>query len=150
MSRPCDFMNNRPSPYACPRVHTMLRLTYLPAFITTVFRGEHSVILLQAQASEKLAHRFCSHPALEAKDKDIEGRDHEADAPPVAVVRFPQPRLRVAISAVHRLSQTMHAALREPGLTGNLSNTSLGVVTKRVENLATFGPKSHVGLSSAG
>lgn len=34
-----DFMTDDPSPYAFSRVHTMLKLTYLPAFITAVFRG---------------------------------------------------------------------------------------------------------------
>src|SRR2546425_1977877 len=44
----------------------------------------------------------------------------------------------------------MHTALGEPGLIGNLSDALLGVVTKSVENPKTFGPKAHVGLSSAG
>src|SRR3989442_4827390 len=44
----------------------------------------------------------------------------------------------------------MHTALGEPGLIGNLSDALLGVVTKSVENPKTFGPKSHVGLSSEG
>src|SRR5713101_471847 len=56
----------------------------------------------------------------------------------------------MAISAGHRLPQAMHAALGEPGLTGDLANTSLGVFTKGVENQAAFGPISHVGQSSAG
>src|SRR2546422_135693 len=44
----------------------------------------------------------------------------------------------------------MHTALGEPGLIGNLSDALLGVVTKSVENPKTFGPQSHVGLSSEG
>ena len=33
---------------------------------------------------------------------------------------------------------------------GNLADALLGVVTKSVENPKTFGPQSHVGLSSEG
>src|SRR5262245_24712579 len=44
----------------------------------------------------------------------------------------------------------MHTALGEPGLMGNLADALLGVVTKSVENPKTFGPPSHVGLSSEG
>ena len=40
-----------------------------------------------------------------------------------------------------------HTALGKLGLMGNLSDALLSVVTKRVENPKTFGPKSHVGLS---
>src|SRR6266850_900283 len=105
-------------------------------------------MLLQAQASEKRAHCFCSHPALEAKR--IENRDDQADEPPAPLFAFPKPRLGMAISARHRLPQAMHAALGEPGLTGDLANTGLGVFTKGVENQAAFGPISHVGQSSAG
>jgi hypothetical protein len=44
----------------------------------------------------------------------------------------------------------MHTALGEPGLMGDLADALLGVVTKSVENPKTFGPQSHVGLSSEG
>jgi hypothetical protein len=56
----------------------------------------------------------------------------------------------MAIAAGHRPPQAMYAALGEPGLTGDLANTGLGVLTKGVENQAAFGPISHVGRSSAG
>ena len=39
--------------------------------------GRTPHMLLKVKASEKRAHRFCSHPALEAKR--IENRDHQAD-----------------------------------------------------------------------
>src|SRR5439155_12628842 len=51
---------------------------------------------------------------------------------------------------LHRLCETMHTALGEPGLMGDLADALLGVVTKSVENPKTFGPQSHVGLSSEG
>src|SRR6266853_541130 len=89
-----------------------------------------------------------SHAALEAKV--IKDRDHQADEPPVALFGFPKPRLRMAISAVHRPSQAMHAALGESGLTGDLTNTRHSVVPKGVENQAAFRPKSHGGRSSDG
>ena len=39
-------------------------------------------------------------------------------------------------------------ALGIPRLPGNVAHALLAVVTKKVENLEAFGPKSHVGLSS--
>ena len=39
MNPSINFMADHLSPHAFSKVHTMLRLTYLPAFITTVFRG---------------------------------------------------------------------------------------------------------------
>src|SRR4029450_8429530 len=102
----------------------------------------------KAQPAEKLADALGSHASLEAEN--IEGSHHEAQKPPVPFCGFPQPRLWVAISAFHRLFETMHTALVEPGLMGNFADALLGVVTKSVENPKTFGPQSHVGLSSEG
>src|SRR6267378_715854 len=103
---------------------------------------------LKAQTTEKLADRFGPNAALEAEG--IERRHHQADEPTAACLRFSPPGLRVLISALHRLCETMHTALGEPGLMGDLADALLGVVTKSVENPQTFGPQSHVGLSSEG
>src|SRR2546425_4835752 len=103
---------------------------------------------LKAKPAEKLADAVGSHASLEAEN--IEGSHHQAQKPPVPCFGFPQPRLWVAISAFHRLCETMHAALGKPGVLGNLANALRGVVTKSVENPQAFGPKSHVGRSSDG
>src|SRR5262249_38763466 len=103
---------------------------------------------LKAQTTEKLADRFGPNASLEAEG--IERRHHQADEPTAACLRFPPPGFRVLISALHRLCETMHTALGEPGLMGDLADALLGVVTKSVENPKTFGPQSHVGLSSEG
>jgi hypothetical protein len=42
----------------------------------------------------------------------------------------------------------MHTALRETSLLGNTSNARSGIVTKTVENVQAFVPKSLVGLCS--
>src|SRR4029453_14290971 len=88
------------------------------------------------------------HATLEAEG--IERGHHQADEPTAAFCRFPPPGLWVVISAFHRLYETMHTALGEPGLLCNLSDALLGIVTKSIENQKTFSPKSHVGLSSEG
>src|SRR5256712_12521748 len=103
---------------------------------------------LKAQTTEKLADRFGPNAAREAEG--IERRHHEADAPTAAVFRFPPPGLRVGISTVPRLLETMHTAFGKPRLLGNPSHTLFAVVTQTIENLKTFGPYSHVGLSSEG
>src|SRR5262245_28265673 len=68
---------------------------------------------LQAQTAEKLAERLRSHPSFEAKHKQS-GHD-QADEPISACLSFPQRRLRVAVTAVHRLEVTMHAAFGKFG-----------------------------------
>src|SRR4030095_12508496 len=110
--------------------------------------GRTADMRLKAQTTEKLADRFGPNAALEAEG--IERRHHQADEPTAACLRFPPPGLRVLIAALHRLLETMTPALGEPGLMGNLADALLGVVTKSVENPKTFGPQSHVGLSSEG
>src|SRR5262249_52636300 len=101
---------------------------------------------LKAQTTEKLADRFGPNASLEAEG--IERRHHQADEPTAACLRFPPPGFRVLISALHRLCETMHTALGEPGLLGDLADALLGVFTTSVENPKTFGPQSHVRLSS--
>src|SRR6266699_6126401 len=110
--------------------------------------GRTADMRLKAQTTEKLAERFGPNAALEAEGR--ERRHHQADEPTAACLRFPPPGLRVLISALHRLCETMHTALGEPGLMGDLADALLGVVTKSFENPKTFGPQSHVGLSSEG
>src|SRR5437870_13773747 len=102
----------------------------------------------KAQTTEKLADRFGPNAACEAEG--IERRHHQADEPTAAGFRFPPPGLRVGIATFPRLLETMHTAFGKPRLLGNPSNTLLTVVTKTLENLQTFGPYSHVGLSSEG
>jgi hypothetical protein len=52
------------------------------------------------------------------------------------------------VPAFHGLRETMHAALGKTRLLGNASHALPAVVTEILENPETFGPKSHVGLSS--
>ena len=103
---------------------------------------------LKTQTTEKLADRFGPHAAREAKG--IERCHHQADEPTAAVFRFPPPGLWVGISTCPRLLETMHTAFGKPRLLGNPSYTLFPVVIKTIENLQTFGPYSHVGLSSEG
>src|SRR6266487_2248823 len=110
--------------------------------------GRTASMRLKAQTTEKLADRFGANASLEAEG--IERRHDEADEPTAACCRFPPPGLWVLISAFHRLFEAMYTALGEPSPMGNLSDALLRVVTKRVENPKTFGPKSPVGLSSDG
>ena len=100
------------------------------------------------QTTAKRADRVGPNAPREAEGS--ERRHDQADAPTAAVVRFPPPGLRVVISACHRLFETVHAALGEPSLMGNVSDALRRVLTKRVENQTAFGPQSPVGLSSEG
>src|SRR6266446_10948336 len=103
---------------------------------------------LKAQTTEKLADRFGPNASREAEGR--ERRHHQADEPTAPCLRFPPPGLRVLISALHRLFETMHTALGEPGLMGNLSDALLGVVTKSVENPGKFHRPRKVGNSFLG
>src|SRR5215831_20846066 len=100
-------------------------------------------MLLQAQTAEKLAERLRSHPSFEAKHKQ-RGHD-QAEEPISACLSFPQRRLRVAVTAVHRLEVTMHAAFGKSGLLRKASDALLPVFTNRVENNQALGPQSHSG-----
>ena len=91
---------------------------------------------LKPKPAEKLADAVGAHASLEAEN--IEGRHHQAQKPPVPFFGFPQPRLWVAISAFHRLLETMHAALGESGFNRALSNAGPSVVAKKVENQTAF------------
>src|SRR6266487_4622882 len=102
----------------------------------------------KVKPAEKLADAVGSHASLEAEN--IEGSHHQAQKPPVPFFGFPQPRLWVAISAFHRLFETMPAALGKSGVLGNAPHTLPAVVTKKLENSKVFRPKSHVGRSSDG
>jgi hypothetical protein len=93
---------------------------------------------LQAKPAEKRADAVRAHTSLEAEN--IEGRHHQAQKPPMPFCSFPQPRLWVAISAFYRLFEPMYAALGKPGALGNLTNALRRIVTKSVENPASFMP----------
>ena len=54
------------------------------------------------------------------------------------------------ISARHRLGKAIHTAFGKSGLIGQLPNTLLAVIEKKLEKAMTFIPKSHVGQSSKG
>jgi hypothetical protein len=97
---------------------------------------------------EKLAERLEADAAFETEG--LEGRHHQTREPTAAILGFPPPRLRGAVSAFDGLVETMHTALGNPRLTGQLSSTLCGVNTKTLENEHACGPKSPGGLSSAG
>src|SRR6266542_3394595 len=142
---------SRTSPAATPSCSQVLAVSTIVTANASIIpqgAGRTAHLRLQVQTTEKLAERFGPNTALEAES--IERRHHEADEPTAACFRFPPPGLRVGISALHRLFETMHTALGDPGLMGHLTDALLGVVTKSIENQQTFGPKSHVGLSSEG
>jgi hypothetical protein len=44
----------------------------------------------------------------------------------------------------------MYTAFRKPSPLGNMAHALFGVITKTLENLSAFVPKSHVGLFSEG
>src|SRR5687768_15362975 len=68
---------------------------------------------LHMEMAEKLTDRLGAHTAFEAEYKQ-RGHD-QADEPGAAGLRFPKPRLRVAISAIPGLEVAMHAAFGKPG-----------------------------------
>src|SRR5262249_2626442 len=100
------------------------------------------------QMREKRAQRLEADATLETEG--IEGRSYQPREPTSTLLGFPQPRLRVAVAALHRLLKTMHTAFGKPCLLGQLSHALGGVLTKTLENPQAFVPKSHVGLFSAG
>ena len=71
--------------------------------------GRTTHMHLQAKTDKKLADGLSANASFEAKG--IERGHHQADAPTAALVGFPKPRLGVAVSALHRLFETMHTAL---------------------------------------
>ena len=95
---------------------------------------------------EKLAQRLEADATLETEG--LEGRHHQPREPTSTIRSFPQPRLRGAIAALHRLLKTMHTTFGKPCLLGKVSNTLCSVLTKTIENPKAFVPKSHVGLFS--
>jgi hypothetical protein len=94
------------------------------------------------KAAEKLADRFGPNAPFEAEHK--EGGHDQAEEPVSAFWRFPQPRLRVVVSATNRLEVTMHAAFEKPAVTGKVSNALPAVCTNGVENPNAFSPQSHI------
>src|SRR5499427_6534236 len=111
--------------------------------------GRAPYMRLQAKAAKKLAECLGSHTTFETKYK--QGGHDQADQPGAAGLRFPQRRLRVAISAVNRLEMTMHAAFGKPRSRRQVPHALLAVFTNRVENDNTLGPQSHrVGPCSEG
>ena len=54
------------------------------------------------------------------------------------------------VPALHGLGETMHATLGQPRLLRHAAHTLPTVVTKTLENLEAFLPKSHVGRLSEG
>lgn len=100
------------------------------------------------QANPKLTDRF--HPHTAFAPKGIERGHDETHEPLAAFWRFPQPGFGMAISARHRLSESIHTAFGKPGLIGQLPNTLCAVIEKKLENAMAFIPKSHVGQSSKG
>ena len=77
--------------------------------------------------AEKLADRFRPDATFEAKHK--QRRNNQADEPGTACLRFPKPRLRIAISALDGLEVTMHTAFGKAALVGKAPPTLLSRVT---------------------
>src|SRR5262245_4750473 len=100
------------------------------------------------QPSKKFAHRGEPHTARQPER--IERRNHQARQPLSALVGFPEPGCRVAVAALHRLRETMHAAFGKPRLVSEAAHALAAVLTQTLENLSTFLPKSHVGRCSEG
>jgi hypothetical protein len=92
--------------------------------------------------------RFHSYPAFEPKG--IERGHDETDEPLAALWRFPPPGFGMAMSARHRLCETIHTAFGKPGLMSQLSDTLCAMIEKKLENAMAFIPKSHVAQSSKG
>src|SRR5215470_4826579 len=103
---------------------------------------------LALRRASRLAERCRAHSSLEAENK--EGGYHQAEEPPAAFFRFPQPRLGVAVSACHRLCLTLDAAFGQSSALGKTSNALRAVFTNGVANPQAFVPKSHVGRLSEG
>jgi hypothetical protein len=93
---------------------------------------------LKVKTAEKLADRFGPNASLKAEYK--EGGHDQADEPVSAFLRFPPPRLGVAVSACHRLCVAMHAAFGKSGSLSKTSDALLTVFTNRVENENAVGP----------
>src|SRR5262249_40020654 len=104
---------------------------------------------LQAKPAEKLAEGLGSPPSFEAEHK--QGSHDQTDEPGAACWRFPQRRLRVAISAVDCLKIAIHAAFGKPGAIRQAPDTLFDVFTNRVENDNALAPQSQgVGPCSEG
>src|SRR5919109_5046715 len=104
---------------------------------------------LQAETGEKLAEGLGSYPSFEAEHQ--QGSHDQTDEPGAACWRFPQRRLRVAISAVDGLKLAMHAAFGKPSAIRQAPDTLFAVFTNRVENDNALAPQSHgVGPCSEG
>src|ERR671913_2553463 len=88
---------------------------------------------LHTEMAEKHADRLGSHTAFEAEYKQC-GHD-QADEPGAAGLRFPKPRLRIAISAIPGLEVTMHAAFGKPGSLRQAPDALLPVFINRVSRL---------------
>jgi len=54
------------------------------------------------------------------------------------------------VPALHSLGEAMHTAFRQASPLGQLANALGAMVTQTLDNLQTFGPKSHVSRLSAG
>src|SRR6516225_6116650 len=104
---------------------------------------------LQAKTAKKLAECLRSHASFETELK--QRGHHQADEPGAAGLCFPQRRFRGALSAIHGLKMTMHAAFGKPGSLRQAPDALFAVCTKRVENDNALGPPSHrVGPCSEG
>src|SRR5437763_5077742 len=104
---------------------------------------------LQAQTAEKFADRPDSHTSFEAEHQQ-RGHD-QADQPGAACCRFPQRRLRVAVSTANCLKMAMHAAFGKPGVIRQAPDALFAVITNRIEDDNALGPQSHrVGPRSEG
>src|SRR5919108_5695575 len=103
----------------------------------------------QVKTAEKFAERLGSHTSFEAEHKQC-GHD-QADQPGAACFRFPQRRLRGAVSTANCLKMSMHAAFGQPSVIRQAPDALLPVLTNRIKNDNTLGPQSHgVGPYSGG
>lgn len=105
-------------------------------------------VVLQAQTHEKLAQRVHAHAALEAEG--LERGDSQTCEPLAPSLRFPPPGLWRVAPTSHRVPKTVHTALGEAGLLGQVAHALFPMVIKTCDNAKTSVPQSPVGLFSVG
>ena len=111
--------------------------------------GEHPTCASRRRRPKNSLRVSAPTPRLRPNTNSVATTRRMSQARPAS--RFPQRRLRVAVSAIHRLEMAMHAAFGKPGSIRQAPDALLAVFTNRVENDNALGPQSHgVGPCSEG